>query len=295
MNRKAGRITAARCIACANGGLRTDKRMLQACCRRNDHGKARDEGATPRSRLRGKRRENMMKRRAFGMLLSLCLVLALIPAAAFAEDAAEMIPLTAPYTTIVKMDGSIEPGETVFTLKLMNARGEVLRNAEVTGTSVITNGVNDYKGELTIAGTIKDLEKLFSPYIFVQQVDEGKDGWEYDDKVWCLVWNNGPVAYSLDDAAPEEVPNGLLIYPTIYTKDDDGGYYNLDEDKDPVNKMTFVNTYTKVDTKANDDVSALPKTGDSSNLTGWLILLAVSAAAVAGAVVYSRRRKNARE
>lgn len=233
----------------------------------------------------------MMKRRVFGMLLSLCLVLALIPAAVLAEDAATL-ELTAPYTTIVQKDGSVKPGETVFKLKLMNDRGKVLKYAKVSGTSVTTNGVGSYAGELTITGSFGDLMELFSPFVFVQQVDEGKDGWEYDDKVWCLVCKETIAAsYSLDDAAPEEEPSGLLIYPTSYTKDDDGGYYNLDEDKGPVKKMTFVNTYTK----EKADVSSLPKTGDSSSLTGWLILLAVSAAAVAGAVVYSRRRKNARE
>ena len=51
----------------------------------------------------------MMKRRVFGMLLSLCLVLALIPAAAFAETT-----LDVPYTINVVKGGSEEPGETVF-------------------------------------------------------------------------------------------------------------------------------------------------------------------------------------
>ena len=51
----------------------------------------------------------MMKRRVFGMLLSLCLVLALIPAAAFAEDGEPTITLKVPYTTTVEKGGSEEP------------------------------------------------------------------------------------------------------------------------------------------------------------------------------------------
>ena len=42
-------------------------------------------------------------------------------------------------------------------------------------------------------------------------------------------------------------------------------------------------------------VTNLPKTGDSSSLTAWLAVLAVSVAGVTGAVVHGRRRKRARD
>ena len=67
--------------------------------------------------------------------------------------------------------------------------------------------------------------------------------------------------------------------------------------------MAFTNTYTKSvpeETTGPDeatpapDVTALPKTGDSSSLPLWLALLAVSAAGVMGAGVYSKRRRSSR-
>ena len=242
----------------------------------------------------------MMKRRVFGMLLSLCLVLALIPAAAFAEDEEPTFTLEAAYTTTVERGGSAKPGKTDFKLKLMYNNEEPFDDVKPDGITITTDGEGDYDGMLTFTGTTYDL-RGFIDGVYVQQVDEGKDGWDYDPTVWCLIWNNGPVAYAQDD----KVSNGLLIYPTIYEEDGNGGrIYKRVEEKDPLDQMTFKNTYTKTATEETTDpddassdanVSALPKTGDSSNLTGWLILLAVSAAAVAGAVVYSRRRKNAHE
>lgn len=242
----------------------------------------------------------MMKRRVFGMLLSLCLTLALIPAAAFAEDEEPTFTLPVPYTTTVKLGGNVEPGETVFKLKLMDNEGKnvVFSHAEITGTSVTTNGEGSYNSVLTLSVSFEDLIKLYDG-IFVQQVDEGKKGWEYDDKVWYVQVQQAASRAAQDDAA---APHVVLIYPAQSEETGDGNWYYIPtgERKD---EMTFTNTYTKSaseptnpdDASSDANVSALPKTGDSSNLTGWLILLAVSAAAVAGAVVYSRRRKNARE
>lgn len=235
----------------------------------------------------------MMKRRAFGMLLSLCLVLALIPAAAFAE-----LTLTVPYTINVVKGGSAEPGYAEFRVQLIENTGEDWRSkgdVSIACPFVKTNGVDDYAGEVIITGTLVELTKL-EEGVFVRQWNMGKDGWEYDPAVWYV-----KVVPKGSGDSVEGVT--YAIYPTKSEETGDGGwrYIPTGEMKD---KMTFTNKYTKFATEVTPDpddassdanVSALPKTGDSSNLTGWLILLAVSAAAVAGAVVYGRRRKNTRE
>jgi len=41
---------------------------------------------------------------------------------------------------------------------------------------------------------------------------------------------------------------------------------------------------------SDDDDSDTPKTGDSSNLVLWLALLALTGSALAGTVVYSRKK-----
>ena len=244
----------------------------------------------------------MMKRRVFGMLLSLCLVLALIPAAAFAEDAVQTISLKAPYTTTVERGGSAEPGKAVFELEVVDAKESEESYADVTYSgSVTTNGEGNYSSEMTFTGPFEQLWKMLCEGAIVKQVDGGEEGWTYADEAWGLVLTDIPVEMSLDDAAPEINSNNykLIILPVVC----EGTQYAINWEAKPLEEMTFTNTYTKSaseptnpdDASSDANVSALPKTGDSSNLTGWLILLAVSAAAVAGVVVYSRRRKNARE
>ena len=244
----------------------------------------------------------MMKRRVFGMLLSLCLVLALIPAAAFAEDAVKTFTLEAPYTTKVEQGGSAKPGKTVFKLEVVSFDGKEpeLDGVTVSGSTITTDGVGDYNNKLTFTFSDESFYKI-SDGVFVQQVNEGADGWTYDPTVWYLGPHIAGAELS-DDEVPELVPGAyeLSIFPA-YKK---GTEYDYDWDAAPLNQMTFKNTYTKTatevtpdpdETGSNADVSALPKTGDSSSLTGWLILLAVAAAAMAGVVVHGRRRKNARE
>lgn len=234
----------------------------------------------------------MMKRRVFGMLLSLCLVLALIPAAAFAAE--PLYTLRVPYMTTVEKGGSEEPGKTPLYVEIIENTGEIWTSegdVEIECPAVETTGVGDYAGEVIIKITSGQGWPQLADGVFVRQKNGGEDGWKYDERVWCV---------KAGVKGPGDGLEGYYeVYPTEYKN---GGYTPLDSNP-PEEKMTFTNTYTKStseptnpdETSSDANVSALPKTGDSSNLTGWLILLAVSAAAVAGAVVYGRRRKNARE
>ena len=75
----------------------------------------------------------------------------------------------------------------------------------------------------------------------------------------------------------------LTIYPTKMEKTDNGNRY-VREGMNPVNKMSFVNTYTYSKTTA-------PKTGDSGNMLLWCVLLLTSAVS-AGILTTSLRRKH---
>ena len=92
----------------------------------------------------------------------------------------------------------------------------------------------------------------------------------------------------------------MLIYPTLYEETDDGGLlYSMVDGANQVEKMTFTNTYTKSTTRpsengTNTGTVTSPQTGDNSNLAVWFALLAVSAAGVMGAGVYSKRRRSSR-
>lgn len=215
----------------------------------------------------------MMKKRFFSMLLSLCLVLMLVPAAVLADDVK--------YTVTVEQRGSEEPGETLLYVEIIENTGEIWRsNGGVTISCPVvrTNGVGSYDGEIIISVSSDEGLSQLENGVFVRQWNEGKAGWKYDDTVWCV------------KASLKGSGDGLEVSYDVYPTEYKNGVY-VPRDNDRREKMTFINTYTKNE----DDVTNLPKTGDSSNLAAWLVLLAVSVAGVTGAVVYSRRRKSARE
>ena len=196
----------------------------------------------------------------------------------------------------MKKGGNTAPGKTKFELELVDNRGEKLSfdDVEVTG-SVTTSGKGDYDGTLTLTGPERQLWYLLSKGAFVQQVNEGEENWKYDDTVWGLYLRN--VAELANDAAPE---NTVLIFPATCKNTDDGGvYYNMVDRADPVERMTFTNIYTKNTARpsengTNTGTVSSPQTGDNSSLTVWFALLAVSAAGVMGAGVYSKRRRSSR-
>ena len=124
--------------------------------------------------------------------------------------------------TTVEVRGSREPGETTFKLAVVgsNAGGADVLDVTITAT-VTTNGVGDYAGEMTITGPSEQLCCMLSDGVFVQQVNEGKANWTYDDKVWGLLMTQNPVAYAMSGDA--SVPGyTVLIYPTTCEKGDDG-------------------------------------------------------------------------
>ena len=195
--------------------------------------------------------------------------------------------LTVPFTTTVKLGGNAAPGETVFTLEIVDANAGEETYADVTvSASVTTNGAGSYTGTMTLTGPFQQLRNMLCEGAFVKQVDAGAANWTYDDTVWGLLLTEVVAFASTDDAAPEYT---VLILPATCEETENGKYYDLAWDADPVDQMSFTNTYTKSTTKPGT-----PETGDNSNLTLWVALLVVSAAGVIGTCVYSKRRRSSR-
>ena len=200
------------------------------------------------------------------------------------------ITLTVPYTTTVKQGGSVAPGETTFELEVIDSQGNELiyDGVEVTA-AVTTNGKGTYEGAMTFTGSLEDLDDMLGEGAFVRQVDAGKANWTYDDTVWGLTLDNNPESETFLSL------QSLQIYPVTVSN---GKYYS-DENASPVKQMLFTNTYTKSTYKPSENGTntvtvTSPQTGDNSNLAVWFALLAVSAAGVMGAGVYSKRRRSSR-
>ena len=197
----------------------------------------------------------------------------------------KIITLTVPFTTTVKLGGNTAPGETVFTLEIVDANAGEETYADVTvSASVTTNGAGSYTGTMTLTGPFQQLRNMLCEGAFVKQVDAGAANWTYDDTVWGLLLTEVVAFASTDDAAPEYT---VLILPATCEETENGKYYDLAWDADPVDQMSFTNTYTKSTTKP-----ASPQTGDNSNPALWFALFAVSVAGVIGTCVYSKRRRS---
>ena len=193
--------------------------------------------------------------------------------------------LTVPFTTTVKLGGNAAPGETVFTLEIVDANaGEETYKDVTVSASVTTNGAGSYTGTMTLTGPFQQLRNMLCEGAFVKQVDAGAANWTYDDTVWGLLLTEAVAFAATDDAAPEYT---MLILPATCEETENGKYYDLDWDATPLDEMSFTNTYTKSTTKP-----ATPQTGDNSNPALWFALLAVSVAGVIGTCVYSKRRRS---
>ena len=197
----------------------------------------------------------------------------------------KIITLTVPFTTTVKLGGNTAPGETTFELAIVdvNAGEETYKDVTVSA-SVTTNGAGSYTGTMTLTGPFQQLRNMLCEGAFVKQVDAGAANWTYDDTVWGLLLTEVVAFASTDDAAPEYT---VLILPATCEETENGKYYDLAWDADPVDQMSFTNTYTKSTTKP-----ASPQTGDNSNPALWFALFAVSVAGVIGTCVYSKRRRS---
>ena len=200
-----------------------------------------------------------------------------------------------PFTTTVKQGGNVAPGKTVFNLQLVDYQGENLSSEDVKVTaSITTDGAGSYEGIMTITGPSEYLPTMLSDGVFVKQVNEGEDGWTYDDRVWGLRYE-GAIAFAYDD---EIVPtSSMLIFPAIFEESENGSYYKIPDDAYAVPQMSFTNTYTKsvaktTDSNSKNDTTTNMQTGDNSNLALWFVLLAVSVVAVIFTGVYSRRRRS---
>lgn len=255
--------------------------------------------------------------------------------------------LTVPFTFTVELGDNGVPGETVFTLEIVDANAGEETYADVTVcAAVTTNGAGSYTGTMTLTGPYGQLRNMLCEGAFVQQVNGGADGWAYDDTVWGLLLTEVAAYATADDAAQEYT---MLILPATCEETENGMRYELDANATPLNQMSFTNVYTAHDhaytqkynetdhweecacgdeqnkeahkygewtitkeateTEAGEKdrtctvcgyqetaempkLPANPATGDSSNLVLWFALLALSAAGVIGAALYSKRGRS---
>lgn len=207
--------------------------------------------------------------------------------------------LTVPFTTTVEVSGNASPGAKTFNLEVVDSQGNELQHDDVEITaSVKTDGAGDYNGNLTFTGTASAILRMFDNErdkygcIYVKQADINDSNWDVDKAVWGL--SHRGVAELSDE---EVEPSPIYIFPAI----NDGTSYIVKAGENNVDKMTFINTYTKSvanpsDTEGttngdSDNDNKIAKTGDDTSLALWLALMLLSGAGITGVTAYARRKR----
>lgn len=189
------------------------------------------------------------------------------------EQAKKAIEL--PFTVTVKQGGNVAPGKQEFELEVFDVgNSNEDEYTDVTCTAKVeTNGKGDYNAKLVIAGPEDQVGSFAGEGFYVREKDTKTANWIYSDAVWYVmpVGTNEGIEY--------------IFYPATLESSDNGEYYVFDREHS-AEQMTFENIYTE--NKPTDPQP--PKTGDSSNMLIWIVLLLASCLGVAGTAVYSKRK-----
>ena len=177
-----------------------------------------------------------------------------------------------PFTKTVKLGGNTAPGKTDFTLEIFGiGNGAKDKYKDVTYTAAVTTpGAGSYNGELVISGPADQIREFVCEGFYVREVNNKLSGWKYSDAVWHVM--------------PEdrhESGSPMQIYPTKLEKTPNGEFYV--DGETPVDKMTFVNIYTRNTSYTTPDEKpiASPKTFDAGvALYGVSALLSLTGAAL---------------
>ena len=178
-----------------------------------------------------------------------------------------------PFTKTVKLGGNTAPGKTDFTLEIFGiGNGTEANYKDVTRkAAVTTTGAGSFDGKLIISGPADQVGEFICEGFYVREkVKDDLSGWKYSDAVWHVM--------------PEdrhESGSPMQIYPTKLEKTPNGEFYV--DGETPVDKMTFVNIYTRNTSYTTPDEKpiASPKTFDAGvALYGVSALLSLTGTAL---------------
>ena len=177
-----------------------------------------------------------------------------------------------PFTKTVKLGGNTAPGKTDFTIAVCDVGAHDLSyypNVTYKAT-VTTTGAGNYDGKLIISGPATQVGEFISEGFYVREVKGSLSGWTYSDAVWHV-----KPEYLHESGSP------MQIYPTKLEKTPTGEFYV--DGETPVDKMTFVNIYTRNTSYTTPDEKpiASPKTFDAGvALYGVSALLSLTGTAL---------------
>ena len=161
-----------------------------------------------------------MKKRFAAIFLSLCMVLALIPTAAFAAEPGGQVTVTIPIEITVDQNGDGVPGEHTIELEFSSWLEDHADDVTIEGDPFTISGAGPHTREVKITGPADTIEEIFQRLMEVKLADTYEAGWKNPDTQYTLAYVDGQLAiYSPDIEEPVKTCSFGLTY--------EEGAYNL--------------------------------------------------------------------
>ena len=161
-----------------------------------------------------------MKKRFAAIFLSLCMVLALIPTAAFAAEPGGQVTVTIPIEITVDQNGDGVPGEHTVELEFSSWFEDHADDVTIEGDPFTISGAGPHTSEVKITGPADTIEEIFQRLVEVKLADTYEAGWKNPDTQYTLAYVDGQLAiYSPDIEEPVKTCSFGLTYQE--------GAYNL--------------------------------------------------------------------
>lgn len=160
-----------------------------------------------------------MKKRFAAIFLSLCMVLALMPSAAFASEPGGQVTVTIPIEITVDQNGDGVPGEHTIELEFSSWFEDHADDVTIEGDPFTISGAGKHTREVKITGPADTIEEIFWG-LEVKLADTYEAGWKNPDTQYTLAYVDGQLAiYSPDIEEPVKTCSFGLTYQE--------GAYNL--------------------------------------------------------------------
>lgn len=161
-----------------------------------------------------------MKKRFAAIFLSLCMVLALMPSAAFAAEPGGQVTVTIPIEITVDQIGDGVPGEHTVELEFSSWFEDHADDVTIEGDPFTISGAGKHTREVKITGPADTIEEIFQRLVEVKLADTYEAGWRNPATQYTLAYVDGQLAiYSPDIEEPVKTCSFGLTY--------EEGAYNL--------------------------------------------------------------------
>lgn len=160
-----------------------------------------------------------MKKRFAAIFLSLCMVLALMPSAAFAAEPGGQVTVTIPIEITVDQIGDEAPGEHTVELEFSSWFEDHADDVTIEGDPFTISGAGKHTSEVKITGPADTIEEILRG-LEVKLADTYEAGWKNPDTQYTLAYVDGQLEiYSPDIEEPVKTCSFGLTYQE--------GAYNL--------------------------------------------------------------------